>query len=449
MNWAGTAASGEECQVLTSFTDSINTNFAEATQWRRALHRCPQPAWLEFYATALVAEKLSEWGYEVQQGRDIIDAEKQLLPPSPEILEQEYQRALKAGANERFLSPARGGFTGVVGVLKGKLPGPTVGFRFDIDSNEVMESTDSSHLPAKEGFASRNPGYAHMCGHDAHAAIGLLLAKHFADNREAIRGTVKFIFQPNEENLSGAAAMIAKGVVDDLDYLLGGHVGLALKELGQIAFNVRDFMALSRFEVTFTGRPTHAAVRPDQGKNALLGSCAAISNLYAIARHGLGATRINVGFHQAGTAWNVIPDTAYLRLETRGVSNELNGYMVEKAREVIAGAAKMYDLSVEMKPAAVAAVAENSPDMIALAEKTAKTMPSVRQVLPECGFNASEDVTLMVERVQQRGGKALVTLFGTPVSGGHHNSTFDIDETVIKNAAEFFAAMYEKILDGK
>lgn len=425
--------------------ESISTGFSEAVTWRRALHRCPQPAWLEFYATALVAEKLSQWGYEVQQGSDIIDPAKQLLAPGKEVMEEEYQRALRTGAPERFLAPARGGLTGVVGTIKGSLPGPTVGFRFDIDSNEVMESADPGHLPAKEGFASGNPGYAHMCGHDAHAAIGLLLAKCFAENRDAIRGTVKFIFQPNEENLSGAAAMIAKGVVDDLDYLLGGHVGLALTQLGQIAFNVRDFMALARFEVTMTGRPTHAAVRPDQGKNALLGSCAAISNLYAIARHGLGATRINVGFHQAGTAWNVIPETAYFRLETRGVSNEINGYMVEKAREVIEGAAKMYDLKVEMKPAAVAAVAENSPDMIDLAEETAKKLPSVTDIAPGCSFNASEDVTLLMERVQQRGGKALVALFGTPTYGGHHNSTFDVDERVIKNAAEFFAAFYEKI----
>ncbi|MDR3561626.1 MAG: amidohydrolase [Negativicutes bacterium] len=424
--------------------DSISRHFPEAVEWRRSLHRCPQPSWQEFYATALVAEKLSEWGYEVLQGTDIIAAEKQLLPPALAVLATEYQRALDAGAKEEFLVPAKGGFTGVVGILKGALPGPTVGFRFDIDSNEVQESADTAHRPAREGFASQSPGRAHMCGHDAHAAIGLLLARYFADNRDAIRGTVKFIFQPNEENLSGAAAMIAKGVVDDLDYLFGGHVGLSLRELGQIAFDVRDFMALARFEVTFSGRPTHAALSPDQGKNALLGSCAAITNLYAIARHGQGATRINVGVHQAGTAWNVIPDKAYFCLETRGVSNELNGYMVEKSREVIEGAAKMYDLAVEMKPAAVASVAANSPDMITLAEKTAGSLPSVREIVP-CSFNASEDVTLLMERVQQRGGKALVAVFGTPTGGGHHNTTFDIDERVIQNAAEFFAAMYGTI----
>jgi len=77
--------------------------------------------------------------------------------------------------------------------------------------------------------------------------------------------------------------MIEKGAVDDLDYIIGGHIGLALKELGQISFNIHSFMAMSRFEVTLRP-PVPCRSPPDLGKNALLGSCAAIANLYAIAR---------------------------------------------------------------------------------------------------------------------------------------------------------------------
>jgi aminobenzoyl-glutamate utilization protein A len=425
--------------------DSISVHYPEAVQWRRTLHKCPQPSWLEFFATAFVAEKLAGWGYDVRQGRDVIAEDKLLLLPAPEILQAEYDRALKAGASEKFLAPARGGFTGVIAVLKGDLPGPTMGFRFDIDSNEVTEAVDKNHLPAREGFISQNPGYAHMCGHDIHTATGLLLAKYFADNRKTLKGTVKFLFQPNEENLSGAAGMIEKGALDDLDYLAGGHIGLATKETGQICFNIHSFMALSRFEVTFTGRPTHAAVSPEQGKNAMLGACNAVTNLYAIARHSKGATRINVGILQAGSTWNVIAEKSYFRMETRGVTNELNDYMVERAREVIEGAAKMYGLTVEMKPAAEAVVAANSPELIAVAERVAKKLESVKQVVPSAAFNASEDVTLMIERVQKKGGKALFAMFGTPTHGGHHNSTFDADETVIRNAAEFFAALQKEV----
>jgi len=425
--------------------DSIDIHYPEAVEWRRTLHKCPQPSWLEFFATAFVADKLTGWGYDVKQGRDVVAEDKLLLLPSPEILQEEYDRARKAGASEKFLAPARGGFTGVVAVLKGDLPGPTVGFRFDIDSNEVTEAHDTTHLPARQGFVSQNPGYAHMCGHDLHMSAGLLLAKYFTDNRKTLKGTVKFLFQPNEENLSGAAAMIEKGIVDDLDYIVGGHVGLSLKETGLICFNIHSFLALSRFEVTFTGRPTHAAASPEQGKNAMLGACSAVTNLFAIARHSQGATRINVGYLQSGSTWNVIPEKASFRMETRGVTNELNEYMVEKARDVIAGAAKMYDLAVEIKPAAMAVVAQSSPELISVAERVAKTLPSVKQVVPSAPFNASEDVTLMMERVQQKGGKALFALFGTPTHGGHHNSTFDADEVVIRNAAEFYATLQKEV----
>ncbi len=426
--------------------DGIAAHFAEAVAWRRDLHRNAQPAWLEFYATAYVAEKLAGWGYDLRMGRDVIAADKQLLAPAAEALEAEYRRALAAGVDEKYLAPARGGFTGVVATIQGEQPGPTVGFRFDIDSNEVLEDNAAERRPVKEGFVSQNPGYAHMCGHDAHSAMGLLLARHFAEKRDSLRGAVKFIFQPNEENLSGAAAMIAMGVADDLDYLLGGHVGLGATRLGQLALNVHSFMALKRFEVTFIGRPTHAALRPNEGNNALLGACAAITHLYAIARHGLGASRINVGTLKAGTTWNVIPDKAFFQMETRGVSNEINDYMVDKAMEVIAGAAKMYGLEYRVAPAATASSAENSPELVELGNRVAKTLSWVAEVIPSCAFNASEDVTLFMEHVRQRGGQALYALFGTPVGGGHHNAAFDIDETVIRHGAEFLAAMHAQIV---
>ena len=423
----------------------IDRYFEEAVQWRRELHKCPQPAWLEFYATGFVAEKLSAWGYELRLGRDIIAESKQLLLPDEATLQREYNRALQAGVKEEFIAPAKGGFTGVVGILRGAQPGPTVGFRFDIDSNEVMESTDRTHRPAREGFVSQNPGYAHMCGHDAHTAMGLLLARYFAENREQLKGTVKFLFQPNEENLSGAPAMVEQGMVDDLDYLFGGHVGINAQETGQIALDVHSFLALSRFEVTYSGRPTHAGVSPHEGKNALLGACAAVTNLYAIARHGAGASRINVGTFEAGTAWNVIPERAYFRMETRGVSDKINAYMVEKAQEVLRGAATMYDLNLEVKPAATALSGRNSQEFVQLGMKVAEELTSVKQIIPEIAFNGSEDVTVMMQRVQNRGGKALFVLFGTPTFGGHHSSTFDLDEEVIRNGADFLAAMHTAV----
>lgn len=423
----------------------LNVNFKEAVKWRRDLHSHPQPPWLEFYATGYVTEKLVDWGYSIAQGRDIISPARQMLPPDKTKEKVEYERAIRAGIKEEFIIPAQGGFTGVVAIIKGEHPGPVVAFRFDIDSNEVVESSDERHRPAKDGFASSYPGYAHMCGHDAHAAMGLLLAKYFADHQQQIYGTVKLIFQPNEENMSGAVAMADSGVVDDVDFMLGGHVGLNLKELGHIALNIHSFMALSRYEVIYTGRPSHAALRPNEGSNALQGACAAISNLFAIPRHGQGASRINVGKIEAGSAWNVIAEKAYFQLETRGVTNAINEYMVEKAMAVVEGTAKMYGLSIETKPAAAGFEGQGDRDLIELGTNVANSLPSVTKVWPEVGFDASEDFTVFMDKVQKRGGKAMFAIFGTPIHGGHHNSTFDIDERVIRNGTEFFTALYKKL----
>lgn len=423
----------------------IDGYFKEAVEWRRQLHKCPQTGWLEYYATGFIADKLSGWGYSLLLGKDVIAAAKQIQLPDAQRHDEEYRRALSFGVKEEFISLAKGGFTGVVAELKGDKPGPTVGFRFDIDSNEVCEANDSGHRPADEDFISQNPGCAHMCGHDAHAATGLLLARYFSENRDMIHGTVKLIFQPNEENLSGAAAMVAAGVVDDVDYLFGGHVGTSLKQIGQIAVNVNNIYPMSRFMVTYRGRAAHAAIRPDEGKNALLGACTAVTNLYAIARHGNGASQINVGVMNAGTDWNVIADKASFRLETRGATDAINDYMVVRAKEILTGVAMMYGLELEIIPAAVACGGVNSPELVALASKVASALPSVSQLLPEAGLNGSEDFTAMMKQVQNRGGKAMFVLYGTPTGGGHHNAAFDIDETVIVNSVKFLAAMYSEI----
>jgi aminobenzoyl-glutamate utilization protein A len=426
--------------------DSITIQYPEAVKWRRKLHQNAQSAWLEFYATAFVAEKLADWGYDLKLGRDIIATDHQLLPPDEATLKRESKRAIAAGAIADYVAKAAGGFTGVVATISGPKPGPTIGFRFDIDSNDVTESTSDSHRPFMEGFLSNEQGYAHLCGHDVHTAMGLLLAKYFSDNRDKIQGKIKFIFQPNEENMSGALAMAEKGVVDDLDYLFGGHVGLNITQTGHIAVNVHSFLALSRFEVTFSGRSAHAAVRPEDGKNALLGACAAITNLYAIARHSSGASRINVGVVKAGDSWNVIPDKAYFWLETRGETNEINDYMVKKAKEVLAGAASMYDLECDIKPAATGLTGKNDPELVDLATTVAEKLPSVLKVWPEVSLNASEDCTVFMDRVQSHGGKALFAVYGTPTYGGHHHSQFDVDERVIQNGAEFLSALYHEVL---
>ncbi len=400
---------------------------------------------MEFFSTGFVAQKLKAWGYQVLEGQEIIDAGSRVMIPDEEALDFEYGRTLQEGIDEKDIAPAKGGFTGVVGILKGRQAGPTVAFRFDIDCNEVMESHETAHRPAKEGFVSCHDGYAHMCGHDVHTSIGLLLAVYFAENREKIKGTVKIIFQPGEESLGGALPMVNKGVVDDVDYLLGAHVGVGLPKVGQIALSVNHVLATSHYEVWYKGKPSHAAVCPQAGKNAMLGACAAVTNIHAISRHSKGASRINTGILRSGESWNVVPDEAYFRLETRGDTTEIDQYLIDRAKQIIDGAARMYDLKATVKPAGSVPSGKNSPELIELGKAAAQTLDSVTLV-GETPLNAFEDFTVMMDRVQKKGGKAMYMVFGTPIHGGHHSSTFDIDENVIPTGATFMAGLYDRIV---
>ena len=109
-----------------------------------------------------------------------------------------------------------GGKTGVMGVMEFDKPGPTVALRFDMDANDLVEAEDENHRPYTAGFASVNKGAMHGCGHDGHTAIGLTVARILAVLKEDLAGKVKLIFQPAEEGVRGAKAMVAKGIVDDV-----------------------------------------------------------------------------------------------------------------------------------------------------------------------------------------------------------------------------------------
>lgn len=102
--------------------------------------------------------------------------------------------------------------------------GHVCALRFDIDALGVLEDENSCHRPAREGFASQCPGVMHACGHDGHTAIGLGVAEVLMNLRAQLHGTVKLIFQPAEEGVRGARAIVSKGHLDDVDYFVGTHL---------------------------------------------------------------------------------------------------------------------------------------------------------------------------------------------------------------------------------
>lgn len=430
---------------LRQIEQEMSAMYDQAVRWRRTLHSHPQPGWLEFYSTAFIAEKLHAWGLELRQGAEIIDADRRLFLPDALTLQREYDAAIEYGANPEFLEPARGGLTGVVAELQGTVDGPTVAFRFDIDSLEIFEVDSADRRAAVEGYVSCHPGYAHMCGHDVHTVIGLLVAKYYAEHRDLIRGTLRFIFQPDEERLSGARSMIPRGVVSGVDYLIAGHVASNMPEIGHLAPNSVNILAVRRWKFRLKGKPAHSTGQPQQGKNALLGACTAAANIHAIAPHGGGTARVNVGKIASGNTWNVIPPDAELWVEIRGADDEIFSYLDERVNRIFVSAAQMYDLELEKELVVESLPGVNSPELIELAAQTGKELSCITSIHEQNSVNASEDFTLFSKEVREAGGMALYMIHGTPVEGGLHSDAMDVDERVMTNAASVYAAMYLRL----
>lgn len=412
----------------------------KTVQRRRDFHKHAEAAWTEFRTAAIVADTLTDLGYEVFAGDEVVAAEAMMGVPSPEALARHMERALAQGANPKWVEKMSGGKTGVVGVYRSGRPGPTVGLRFDMDSNDAVESEDETHRPFKEGFSSVNRGAMHACGHDGHTAVGLAVAEVLAACKDDWCGTVKIIFQPAEEGVRGAKAMMVKGIVDDVDIFVGMHLGFNVARTGQLACQIDSFLATTKLDAVFTGVAAHAGAAPEAGRNALLAAAAAALNLHAIPRHSQGPSRINVGQLEAGTGRNVIPPKAVLKLETRGTTSAINEFMMNESRRVIQAAADMYGVTVTMQEMGGAAGAESDRALVEALEVTGRRLGIFDEIVPRCYFGASEDCTYFMERVQQRGGKAAYIMIGASLAAGHHDLRFDFDENVLPKAVEFLSA---------
>ena len=190
---------------------------------RRDFHKYAESGWFEMRTTSIIARKLTEMGYEVLLGEQVCDRENRMGVADEATLNAQYERAVAQGGDPEFLPYTKGGMTGAIGILRcGE--GPTVALRFDIDALGVIESQEADHRPFAEGWASVNPGMMHSCGHDGHATVGLGVAQVLMDIKESLHGTVKLIFQPAEEGVRGAKAIVDKGHLEGVDFVLGTHV---------------------------------------------------------------------------------------------------------------------------------------------------------------------------------------------------------------------------------
>ncbi|TCO70740.1 M20 metallopeptidase family protein [Marinisporobacter balticus] len=228
------------------------------------------------------------------------------------------------------------GKTGVVGILKGKKGGKTIALRADMDALPMQEKTGLA-------YASKHDGVMHACGHDMHTAILLGVAHVMRDLKDQFEGTIKFIFQPAEENnpIGGAKGMIEEGVLDDpkVDCMLGLHVWPFLKS-GEIGFKEGPMMAASdRIFIKIKGNSAHGAT-PNEGIDAGIIAAQLMVALQTIVSRNissLDACVITIGTINGGYRYNVVPDEVVLEGTVRNLNPKVREKLPRMIEELIHG----------------------------------------------------------------------------------------------------------------
>ena len=357
--------------------------------WRRDFHRNPELGFQEVRTAGIVARHLANLGIEVQTGV---------------------------------------GKTGVIGVLDGARPGPVVMLRFDMDALPIHEANDADYV-------SQNPGVMHACGHDAHTAIGMGIARLLTRHRDRLKGTVKLMFQPGEEGCGGALAMIGDGALEGLrpDIAIGLHVWNDMA-VGRAGVGSGPIMAAAGiFKMTVQGQGGHGA-QPDKTVDAVLAGSAIVNALQSIVARNVEPRRtavVTVGTFHAGGAFNIIADTAELSGTFRSFDDAIHELIMRRIREVAEGTAQAMGATaaIDIRPVAPATV--NDARVAEFVRADAVGVLGGEQVEAEQFSMGSEDMSEFLKRVP-----GCFFFLGSRndargLNAPHHNPRFDIDEDVL------------------
>lgn len=319
------------------------------------------------------------------------------------------------------------GGTGVLGTVDSGRDGPVILLRADMDALPVTEENEAP-------YASRNPGIMHACGHDAHMAILLGTAKHFAENGVE-RGILKLLFQPGEEGKDGARKVIADGVLEDppVDSAFGIHVWRDLPA-GRVAVLDGPCMAaVDTFEIRIRGRGGHAAY-PHLSRDPVTMAAQVLSALQTIVSRDvdpLDTAVVTVGSLHAGTTFNVIPDSAVLRGTCRTFRRETRTLVHSRVEEVASGIASALGGTAEIEYREFLPATVNDPEQAALAREAAVAAVGAENVVPAAPSMGGEDMSLYLEQV--KGCFAFVGLRNEErgIVHPHHHARFDLDESCL------------------
>ena len=387
---------------LADLRQSIATLSAEFVEIRRRIHAHPELAFEERQTSELVAQRLAAWGYEVHRGL---------------------------------------GTTGVVGQLTKGRGQKTLGIRADMDALPIQEKTG---LP----YASTVAGKMHACGHDGHTAILLCAARYLAESVD-FNGTLNLIFQPAEENEGGALRMVEEGLFDrfpcDEIYALHNSPGLPV---GQIGFITGPAMAsFDRATVTLRGRGAHGAM-PHHGIDPMQCAASIVLGLQSIVGREIDALKsavITVGSIQAGSTYNVVPETATIKIGVRTLDPKVRDLVEERIRGFVAAQAESFRLQSEVVYERKYPVLVNHAAQTEFARQAAIRLLGADNVVERPPVMGSEDFAYMLEH---RPGAYVRLGNGLGEDGGCmvHNPLYDFNDKALPVGAAFWAHLAQSYL---
>ena len=383
---------------------SLADRVGEFITLRRDIHAHPELAFEEHRTAALVARKLTDWGYDVATGL---------------------------------------GGTGVVGTLRRGQARRSIGIRADMDALPMAEATGHA-------WSSQTPGVMHACGHDGHTATLLAAARHIAE-RGDFDGTLHLIFQPAEEGAAGAVRMMDDGLFERFpcDAIFALH-NMPGAPAGHFTFRSGPTMASSdNVIITLQGVGGHGAM-PHTTADPLVAAASIVMALQTVVARNvdpLHTAVVTVGALQSGQANNVIPDSASMKLSVRALDPQVRALLKTRIHELVQQQAASFRVHAHIDWQDGYAVLVNDEACTVFASQLATRLFGHARVTPQgAPITASEDFAFMLQRVPGCyffvGNGAL----GTPGGCMVHNPGYDFNDDLIADGATFWSALVSDYL---
>ncbi len=395
---------------MTDFLNEAKSLFSYTQTLRRDFHLHPELGFNEIRTGGIVSKELEALGLEVTKGV---------------------------------------GKTGVVGLLEGAKPGPTLLLRFDMDALPITEDTGAE-------YASQNQGVMHACGHDGHTAIGLTVAKILNAHKNELAGTIKFCFQPSEEGnngeeVGGAEMMLKDGVLENpkVDMTLSLHLWNE-KPLGWIHVAKGPVMAgAEEFKIKIIGRGGHGAI-PEAAVDPVVCAAQIVSAAQTIVSRNVSPSEtavVSFTIINGGTAFNVIPQEVTMAGTIRTFDLRVREKVIKRFEEIVNGVASAMGCQAEVN------VKQLTPALINAEHVTASVQETARRVLPHANHDSTPYLTMGAEDMAYIQAKVDGCYFFIGSNNkekhldyGHHHPKFDFDEQALINGAALMASAAADIL---